>query len=245
MDRLTFEESKTLARVFGEPTTQKTIVLWLFREPGKKYDVIKEKMKSIPKPYRVPDASLYRQVDKLAKSHFLDIIKKGSMTLRKPVDINEYQLSFPKGILALAIYAYVLYLSPDTSDTLKKKLELAGLAEMVELPFWRPFLFFLEWHRDTGIDLSRAKIEPLYYSFTFFLAMLGRLEEITEKDFDTLADMMQLLGLGPQQGGRITLEELRNLKSRFQQTHEKMRAMVRSPTSSEAKALLQKLKSMK
>jgi len=245
MNRLTYQEAKSLASVFGEPTRQRTMVLWLFREPSKKYDVIKKKMRSIPKPYRVPDASLYRQVDKLSKNNFLESIKKGSMKLRKPVDVNEYRLSFPKGILALLIHACVLYLSPNTSDALKKKLELEGLVEMVESPVLRPFLFFLQWHRDTGIDLSRAKIEPLYYNFTFFLAMLNRLEEITEKEFDALVDMMQLLGLGPQQGGRITLEELRNLKSRVQQAHEKAQVMMRSLASSEAKALLQKLKSMK
>jgi len=245
MDHLTYEQALSIARVFGEPTKEKTIVLWLFREAAIPYEATK-RMKSLSKKDRVADATIYRQVKRLSREYFLDATKKRTMKLKESADINEYQLSYPKGIIALTIFAYVLYLSADTSADLKRKLGLADLAEIVNShsPIWRGFLFFLQWHRDTGIDLSHARIEPLYYSFTFMLALLNRLEEISEDEFKGVSQFMEELGLGPQHGGRMTIQELRDLKTKAQENQERMREVMRNLTTTDAKKWKRKLKGM-
>jgi hypothetical protein len=240
---LTYSQALQIAKVFGEPTKEKTIVLWLFREPAIPY-LARERIKTLPKKDRVADATIYRQVKKLSREYFLDATKKRTMILKEPADVSEYQLSFPKGVIALTILAYVLYLSPDASTDLKKKLGLADFAEIVNSPFWRPFLFFLQWHRDTGIDLSHARIEPLYYNFTFMLAMLNRLEEISENEFNALSQFMETLGLGPQHGRSMTIQELRNLKTKAQENQERMQELMKSLTASDAKKWRRELKAI-
>lgn len=158
MRRLTLEEAKSLASVFGELDDVESGILLVFNKARNKHVAYLESQK-FPKKLRVPMASLYRKVDKLCSLYFLEVVKQEKFVrgnLRATV--NYYQRTL-KGLLAAYIYGYARLLRTKPADDIEE-LEIKSAIEAIEASqIGDLFTAFLRWHKNRGNDLSRIKFE--------------------------------------------------------------------------------------
>jgi hypothetical protein len=194
MSKLTLEEARSLAQVFGEVDPYRAVLLLLFVRTTSKWD-LRPKMKMFPKSYRVPQATLYRRVNELSENFFLDLVyaKKG----RAGMAVNSYRLSM-KGILAAGIYAYALFLDAQIPTSVKEKSNVEQWIRTLESslgPAWDLYISFLRWHRERRVDLSKAKIDMAYFGTVMFLSMLDHPENVTEERMRELVEPLIKLGM--------------------------------------------------
>jgi len=214
MAKLSMQEAKSLAKVFGEPDKQRMTLLLSFEKPRSQFDVL-QRMKNLPKVFRVPRATLYRKVKGLYDEHFLDLIEEKEFVkgnLRGTV--RYYRLTF-KGYLAGFIYAYLFLIDSKTPSSLKEKVEFddfnkaAGVLE--SSPSWSFIVNFLRWHNKKNFDLSHAKIDIIYFALTLGLSMLEMPESISEEDLRALSEVGKPFGMIPPQDPNAMLELLKTL----------------------------------
>jgi len=212
LTELSLSEARSLARVFGEIDRQKSILLLLFIKPDSRWG-ISLRVDKLPKSYRIPRASLYRKVDELYESSFLDLL--GTETGLTGMTVSRYRLSL-KGLLAGFIYAYVLFLDSGTPDGVKKNTGLDELIGTFEsMPGWKLYVSFLRWHKGRSIDLSQARIDAAYFTFTLILSMLERPKDVSEQDLTRLSDHMKKFGLAPSQEPKDLVQLLEKAKMAF------------------------------
>ena len=177
MTRISVAEASSLASVFGELDERMAALLLQFREPQSKYDVLL-RMQCLSKRLRMSRASLYRKVEELYEAGFLVVETKREFakgTLRMP--INVYGLSV-KGVIAADIYSCVL--SPSSQAAPKGKSGLGSGGKSEKSYGWPFIASFLKWHRERGIDLSKARIDFMYVYVTGLLSLYERPEEIED-----------------------------------------------------------------
>lgn len=214
MARLTLEKARDLAKVFGEMTPKETVLLLLFQEPHSKYEILKM-MEDVPKAYRIPRASLYRKVDELEKTFFVESVNKREFekgSLKETIYF--YKLTY-KGFLATYIYTYLLFLDPKTSDGMQKWIKSNKLEKIESLPATSYIISFLRWHRKRGINLRPLKIDLSYFTMTLMSSMLDYPEDISEKDILDLAKITSKFGLTPQHDPKQFLPLLHKVKKSF------------------------------
>jgi len=197
MPQLTLEEARSLASVLGVMDSKRSVLLILLSKPRSKYDALTS-MKELPKSYRVSRASLYRIVDELEKGDFIEVVNVGRMTNRPDEPVNSYGLTL-KGLFAAGISAYMLFLDSKTPHTLRDRVRPDELIKALEASAgWPLYLDFLKWHRERGIDLSKAKISMAYFSSMLALSLLEHPESVTEERMRKLAQVVKKLGIAAQ-----------------------------------------------
>jgi len=181
MGDLTFDEARSLGEVFGRLDFKALLLLSRFETSSTKYDAMKVLKEletsgiSFPQSFSpiIPQSSLYRKVDELHEAGFLEIVDKKEFvrgTLEKPM--NLYRLSL-KGSLACTIQRYAFFLDPEVrfwATEYAKQLE--------SMPGFPLLIAFLRWHKERRIDLSSARIDPLYRLFTTLMAMRDHPEDL-------------------------------------------------------------------
>jgi len=230
--QLSYEEAKSVASVFGEVDYQKTILLLMFREPASKYDCLK-KMGDLLEDfsdYRVPRATLYRKVDELFESSFLEITGKRKFVRGSLAQtVYKYTLSF-KGYAATIIYSYAFLLDPNVPKRLKKDILPKGILEAMESSMGRIFVMLLKWHKERSIDLSRAKVGILYFNLTLVLSIMDHPQDIS-REIDLVATYVEpfsaLLGLSSRVNVKEFFEEVQILKKEAQDIEDNFLARFR------------------
>jgi len=178
MARISLGEANSLASVFGELDLRMATLLLQFREPRSKYDALLN-MQQVPKDLRIPRASLYRRVEEFRENGFLHVEETRTFakgTLRMP--INVYGLSV-KGLIAADIYSYVRFLS-STTESKGSRTADHQVKRLERSQEWRFIISFLKWHRERGIDLSRARIDFMYVYVIGLLSLYERPDEIED-----------------------------------------------------------------
>jgi hypothetical protein len=194
MATLTLEEARELAKTFGELDQYDAILLLFFVHTTNKWDLI-DTVEKLPKSYRIPQATLYRRVKSLYGRHFLDLVS--SRTGRAGMAVESYRLSL-KGLLACGIVAYETFLDPTIPATIKEKTQAEQLAQELESsagPGWALYLDLLKWHRERQIDLSKAKVDMLYFGFSLALSMFDHPEAVTTERMRDFSAPFLKLGL--------------------------------------------------
>jgi hypothetical protein len=213
---------------------QKSVLLLLFFKPDSRWG-ISLRVEKLPKSYKIPQASLYRKVDGLYESCFLELLN--TKIGRAGTTVSYYGLSL-KGLLAGFIYAYVLFLDSKTPANLKEHTQLDELIKIFEsAPGWSFFIDFLKWHRDRRIDLSRAEVDMAYFSLTLLLSILERPKDLSEQDFSRLAEHLKRFGMVPEQAPKDMILLLENSKKFFQELGESIIAPLRRLASRDSQSL--------
>lgn len=187
MTKLTLEEAKSLATVFGDVDRRSLTLLSKFHKPRSKYDAMIE-LNHLPKPFRIPRASLYRKVDQLHESGFLRIVDtetfvRGSLK----ESVHRYGLS-AKGTVAASIFSYILFLDSKTPSHERKESEKL-IAGFESLPAWGTIIEALRWHKKMEFDLSHARINYMY------LVLTGILPKFDQSDFDDPSTLEAVVAL--------------------------------------------------
>ncbi len=186
--RLTLDEARDLAKVFGEMDYKRSLLLLVFYTAHSRYDVMTS-MDELPKKARVPRTSLYRIVKKLEETGYVYSTTRTQKT-RSDTTVPVYQLTI-KGILAAWIFGYALLIDPKTPSDLLEKLKVEKIIENFEsASSWNLYLKFLRWQRDRGNDLSRAKIHVLEFLVAYFLFLLQRLDDFSDNDLNFMMSIL-------------------------------------------------------
>ncbi len=174
MIQLTLDEARSLAQVFGPLDPKTLILLAMFQRPRSKYDAssVTKKLRK----HRIPPSSLYRIVDRLCKTGFLEEVGEEGYEHGDPRAVKTIYGLGLKGMLASEISAIVLYLDPAFSakeresiipeESYRQALDTSSTAD------------FLRWHRERGFNLTSARVD---YAYFYLVSLLGRLDRKPEE----------------------------------------------------------------
>jgi len=193
MPKLTSEEARSLATVFGETKDVRDLFLLLcFQERQTKYDVLKQITPRLSKSFRIPRASLYRKISTLYDSGFLRIQGSRKFKGGNPTGDTLYYGLSAKGTIAAGVYSYVLYYDPKIPRHERRIVE-QSIRKFESLPACPTIIESVRWHKKTGVDLSRAKFNYMYLVLT---GVLPKFEQAFDNpEYDDPATLEQVVEL--------------------------------------------------